>query len=207
LFFRINKNEDHVFLIEIFLHFDFYKFFIGRKLCLCKLIAGSVSFWKEILATMHLLAKVVSLAALIVTTAAAKADSLDSFNLTYQGNTISWILPSNPTADSSTPHFAVFDNVPVYYDGMPEVATYIEFPTTLIGGGIVVNINNENPYIYAGGPQLIAGDTSLPVFLRNEFFLDDDATILITPELSTFVLFGSGVLCLAGVARRRFLSV
>jgi hypothetical protein len=92
---------------------------------------------------MRLLSKVLCVAAVVATTLIAKADSIDSFTLTDLGHTITWFLPSNPTPDNvSSPnslYFATFDNVPVYYDGMPAIGI-ITFLTPSIGGDLVLNI-------------------------------------------------------------------
>jgi hypothetical protein len=149
----------------------------------------------------------VCFAILAVAPLVAKADAV-AFSLVAQGQTVTWTLPDGAPADSSSPHFAVFDNVPVLYDGMSVVATYIEFPSSLIGGGIVVNINN-NPYFYGQGAQLFTGPTSAPDFLESPipYTLTSNqgpVTVTITPEPCTFLLLGTGIAALAAARRKLF---
>src|SRR5580698_11202678 len=113
---------------------------------------------------MRLFSKVLCLAAVAATTLVAKADSIDGFTLTEFGHTITWLLPSSPTPDdSSSPHFFTVDNVPVYYDGVLAMADF-EFASTLIGGGVSVDIAGvefnglPDPFL-ATGTQLFSGPT------------------------------------------------
>jgi hypothetical protein len=129
-----------------------------------------------------------------------------AFSLVAQGQTVTWTMPDGAPADSSSPHFATFDNVPVLYDGMSDVATYVEFPSDLIGGGIVVNINN-NPYFYGQGAQLFTGPTTAPDFLESPtpYTLTSNqgpVIVSITPECCTFLLLGSAIVVFAAVRRK-----
>jgi PEP-CTERM motif len=156
---------------------------------------------------MRLLVKLICLAAVVAAPLAARADSVATFTFDVLGQTLTWVLPIDPTPDFSDPHFFVMDNVPVIYDGVATTAD-IEFASSLIGGGLSVNIGNQNPYFDAQGLQLFSGSTSSPVFLLSPtpFVLQSEglpASITITPEPSTLLLLGSGVFGLAGVARRK----
>jgi PEP-CTERM motif len=168
---------------------------------------------------MRLLSKVLCVAVVAATTLVAKADSIDGFTLTEFGHTITWLLPSSPTPDySASPHFFILDNVPVYYDGMPAMAD-MEFASTLIGGGVSVDIAGvdfngfPDPFL-ASGTQLFSGPTPSPTFLTGQYSLEGEhsqengpATLVITPEPSTFMLLGSGILVFAGAARRKLSRV
>ncbi len=168
---------------------------------------------------MRLFSKVLCLATFAASTLVAKADSTDGFTLTEFGHTITWLLPSSPTPDdSSSPHFFTLDNVPVYYDGVLAMAD-IEFASTLIGGGLSVDIAGvefndlPDPFL-ATGTQLFSGPTPSPTFLTGEYSLQGEhsqeigpATLVITPEPSTFLLLGSGILVFARTARRKLSRV
>jgi hypothetical protein len=165
---------------------------------------------------MRLLTKALCLATLTAATLVAKADSLYSFTYMQAGTSITWLLPSSLMTSSPTPHFFVVDNVPVNYNGISELAD-IEFASTLIGGGLSININDQNPYFAASGPQVFIGPTTSlgfptdsPTFLTGQYSLVSGgkaATLVITPEPSTFLLLGSGILGLAGAARRKLFLV
>ena len=168
---------------------------------------------------MRLFSKVLCLATFATSTFIAKADSIDGFTLTEFGHTITWLLPSSPTPDdSSSPHFFTVDNVPVYYDGVLAMADF-EFASTLIGGGVSVDIAGvefnglPDPFL-ATGTQLFSGPTPSPTFLTGEYSLQGEhsqeigpATLVITPEPSTFLLLGSGILVFARTARRKLSRV
>lgn len=163
--------------------------------------------------------KALCFAAIAATSLVAKADSIDGFTLTEFGHTITWFLPSTPTPDNSaSPHFFTLDNVPVSYDGIPAVAD-MEFASSLIGGGVSIEIAGEDfngspdPFL-ALGTQLFSGQTSSPTFLTGQYSLMGEhaqeigsAILVITPEPSTFMLLGSGILVVAGAARRKLSRV
>ena len=158
---------------------------------------------------MRQLTRLLPLALLMAVPLMAKADELNEFTFNIDGQTVSWSLPSNPTSATPSPHFALFDNVPVIDNGVAEVADYIEFPTTTIGGGVAVSIGSD--YLEAQGPQLFSGPSTSPVFLvqdapYNLTSYGSPATISITPEPSTFLLLGSGLLALVLMGRHRLMG-
>jgi len=159
--------------------------------------------------SMRLLTRLIPLALVVAVPLMAKADEMDEFTLNIDGQTVSWSLPPNPASTTTSPHFALFDNVPVIDNGVAEVANYIEFPTTTIDGGIAVSIGSD--YLEAQGPQLFSGPSTSPAFLvqdapYNLTSYGTPATIAITPEPSTFLLLGSGLLALVLMGRRRLLG-
>jgi hypothetical protein len=155
---------------------------------------------------VRFLMKLLCFTAIAAAPLVAKADELDAFTLNIDGQSVSWTLPPNPMSPTTSPHFAVFYDVPVIDDGVAELADYIEFPTTTIGGGIAVSIGSD--YLEAQGPQLFSGPSTSPVFLVQDAPYDltsygTPATIAITPEPSTFLLLGSGLLAMVWLGRRR----
>jgi hypothetical protein len=201
---------------------DLSRFFIGCYTLLAHPIFGTeflIHLGRDILA-MRLLSGVLCVAAVAASTLVARADSIDGFTLTEFGNAITWLLPSSPTPAPGfpTPHFFVLDNVPVYYNGVLATAD-MEFASALIGGGVVVDIagvdfNGLSDPFLALGTQLFSGPTSSPTFLTGQYSLEGEfsqetgpATLVITPEPSTFLLLASGILVFAGSARRKLSRV
>jgi PEP-CTERM motif len=155
---------------------------------------------------MCLTLKFLCLTALAATSLVAKADG---FTLTEGSNVIVWQLPSNPVPDFSNPVFFVLDNIPIDYDGTSETAD-IEFHVTVAGtpGFVSLAIDGVSVPVVAYGAveQTFSGSTSSPNFLYGVYPLtseDGPATLTITPEPTSFLLLGSGLLFFAGTARRK----
>ena len=148
----------------------------------------------------------------------ANADDIFSFQL--GGATYTWELPASPTippSDATTVSF-VIPNLPYSLNGV--VSTFFpnqfDFFTASDGGGFAL-LNTLNPSfplhvaLDEFGPQFFAGSTSAPTFLPGTYMLtsgrNGPGTLTITtPEPSSLLLIGSGVLTLLGFARKQFLT-
>ena len=169
--------------------------------------------------------------ALLLSSFLAHADTLQYTFAPVYGNepthTFSFQLPSDPTAPSLVVYapddvFAV-ENVSATADGVPGTF-YAVFNFTQTGGGFVLAgspYGNEPTFSYSllsGGP-LYTGDPSAPTLLPGSFELQElgapyggdpglltvtDLTTATTPEPSSFLLLGTGLLGVAGMVRRRF---
>jgi hypothetical protein len=169
---------------------------------------------------MHLPCKVLALAALLALPLTSKADTLD-FTLFGGGNTFTFSLPSNPTPDSTIPGVSfTLDGIMVALN--PGSSSGIDFAADLTfsnlgsGGGIAFPIPFPPPTIInldLVGAQLFTGTLNAPIFtatttpfLLSEPKGSDTFTLDIAseaPEPPTLAYLGTGILVLAGVARRR----
>jgi PEP-CTERM motif len=169
---------------------------------------------------MHLPFKVLSLAALLAIPLASKADTLD-FTLTGGGNTFTFSLPSNPTPDSTNPgvSFTLDDIMVALNPGSPlsiDFTADLTFSNLGSGGGISFPIPSPPPTnvdLDLVGAQLFTGTLNSPIFAptttpfllsepkgTDTFSLDIASEI---PEPSTIAFLGTGLVALAGAARRK----
>jgi PEP-CTERM motif len=166
------------------------------------------------------------LASALVLPLTAYADTIDNFVITGNGLDVTFSLPASPPGNESTcppispsclpgSETAFYASTLVTTNGVSEMES-IAFPTLRFGGGLSIALVPGRLY----GPVLFAPDAANPTFLTGTFDLGAinpkgdppvlDYSLSITPETtaqtpepSTLGLFGTGVLGLIGVARKR----
>jgi hypothetical protein len=176
---------------------------------------------------MRLSIKILSLATIIAAAVAAKADTLD-FTLIGGGDTYTFTLPSNPSPDSSVMGTSfTLSNIMVTEDGgTPMGITFssdltfselahsggLEFPLPSSPLPTPVNLDLTGPQLYTGSENSpMFSPTSTPFTLQGAnnsgtFTLDITTAQSPIPEPSSIALLTTGLLALAGTARRKLLT-
>lgn len=145
----------------------------------------------------------------------AFADSMVNFDIAYGGNVYSFSLPTSPTVFTVGTDYFTVAGVEISENGGAPVAETVYFTNT-VGygdGGLAIF---SGPYTFSlvnpnqSYPPLFTGPLNDPTFVPGVYQVEDQnhtsvkGTITIfTPEPGTLVLFGTGLLCLAGVIRRK----
>jgi hypothetical protein len=164
---------------------------------------------------MRLSCKALVFIALLLTSFAAKADTLN-FTLSSSTDTFTFSLPSDPIPDSSSNGTSFTVDGIFINDGMLSFSTDITFynesssshpgglefdlPAPPVGPAVSIDLT---------GPQLYTNTEAAPLFSPGTFTLLDAAgaphtlDIMAAPEPSTIALFTTGMIALAGIARRK----
>ena len=171
------------------------------------------------------------LATVMILAASTMVGHADTYLFSFSGpstDSFSFSLPSSPTNVQLNGPPALVDffdvpNVSVDLNGTLATRT-VRFSEPANGGGIIFVGAPGFGYDF-GGVQLFTGSPATPTFVLGTFTLDETpsvntvpngksgiGTLIITditdtpsptPEPSTFVLLGTGILGFAGVARRK----
>ncbi len=175
---------------------------------------------------MLLSLKHLALALLLGTAVVAKADTLDYFVFTDGTQTISFALPVSPTPSEVSPNcrntgpdaFCIYDQT-IEVNGVATLADLDFFNDNNSGGIFFLLANQDIPIINQDSVPLFSGSLTAPTFLlgtfamtneqdsgpTNEFGTNFTATIGATPEPSSIVLLGTGLLTVCGAVRRKVL--
>jgi hypothetical protein len=153
----------------------------------------------------------------LVSASRAQADGVDTFTYSFGGNTFIWQLPASPgPIDPSNFTGVMFAILGVSYteNGLAQIPTEFDFFSfgDLGGFEIIPPTMSGPPPANTFGAQLYSGSTESPTFIPGTYHLNNDSpdgpldTLNIaTPEPSSLMLLGSGLLALLGFARKKII--
>jgi len=147
----------------------------------------------------------------------AFATTMANFTIHVPGGTVyTFSLPSSFTTTAYNDHSFVVTGVAITITGHGTEAGNTFFANMVgfgVGGLAIYGLNPSSLNLDYEGPVLFTGSLTDPTFKTGTFTLQDaghpgiaadDATVtILTPEPGTLALFGIGLLCLAGVMRRK----
>jgi hypothetical protein len=164
---------------------------------------------------MRLVAASFALLAALCSASLAKADTIDTFTLVGQGKTISFTLPASTTKATTILGDPTFVTT-VTVNGVSHPGTIAFNPN---GGFVLNSLLNKILLDSFSGPDLFSGTIKNPTFLSGNFSLTtkDHAAgalpqgsyslaITPTPEPSSILLMATGLLSVAGIARRKLMA-
>jgi len=146
----------------------------------------------------------------------AKAD--DVFTYEFGSDSFTWDLAASPSivppnSDVPGSYFEIVD-VPFSENNGPQTQGTFDFYEAPDHGGGFQLISNSSLILNLFGPQLYTGGEGSPTFKLGTFDLNNDGvgpmgtlTIKNTPEPSSLLLLGAGLLALLGFTRKKIIAV